>query len=54
MNLVSPKPIISLKEARKLLGYKASQKLSDEELQKLIHDYEFLARQSIREYLVRK
>lgn len=51
---LTPKPIISLKEARKLLGIKESQKLTNDDLKKLILDYEFLARQAVKEYLVRK
>jgi len=40
--------IISLKEARKLLGKEMSDKLSDEELEKAILDLEELARLTIR------
>ncbi len=37
------KPIISIKEARKLLGKKISDRLSDEEVGGLIGDMSFLA-----------
>lgn len=37
------KPIISVKEARKLLGKKVSDQLSDEEVGRLIDDMDFLA-----------
>lgn len=37
------KPIISVKEARKLLGKKISDQLSDEEVGRLIGDISFLA-----------
>lgn len=40
--------VISLKEARKLLGKELSEKLSDEELEKLIIDLDELARLTIR------
>lgn len=45
--------IISVKEARKLLGAEAAA-MTDTEIKVLIRDYEILARQAIREYLVRK
>jgi len=45
--------MISVKEARKLLG-RVDSELSDDELKKIIADYEILARYAIREYLVRK
>lgn len=40
--------VISLKEARKLLGKEISEKLFDEELEKLIIDLDELARLTIR------
>jgi len=43
------KPVMSVKEARKLLGKDATS-LSDEEIEKLISDLEFIARQAIRSY----
>ncbi len=52
LSLVRPKQIISIKEARKLLG--DSSELSDEDVKVMIRDYEILARQAIREYMVRK
>lgn len=39
--------IISLKEARKILGKKHSDKLSDEELEKLIDDLDVLAKAAL-------
>ena len=45
------KPIISLKEARKILG-KEAQKITDEELEKLIDDLDFIARYAIKEFKV--
>ena len=44
-----PKPIITVKEARKILG-KDSKKLTDEEIAKLIYDLDFLARYAIRNF----
>lgn len=41
------KPIISIKEARKLLG-KDGQKLSAEEVAKLIDDLDFIAQHAIK------
>ena len=52
-SLIPKKPIISTKEARKLIG-KGASSLSDLEIKSMIKDYELLARQAIREYLVRK
>ena len=40
--------IISLKEARKILGKETSDKLSDEELEKLIDDLDVLARAALK------
>lgn len=40
--------IISLKEARKILGKEMSGKLSDDELEKLINDLSFLAKESLK------
>jgi hypothetical protein len=45
-------PIMSVKEARKLWGIGARAH-SDEEVAALIRDYEILARQAVRAYLVR-
>lgn len=42
------KPTISILEARKILGEKISDKLSDEEIEKLTFDLEFLARYTVR------
>ena len=42
-------PIISLKEARKILG-KEAKKFSDEELIKLINDLDFIATYTIRKF----
>ncbi len=50
--LISSKPIITIKEARKLLG-KDSKDLSDSEIKTMINDYELLIRQAIKKYLVR-
>ena len=52
-SLIPKRPIISTKEARKLIGKEASD-LTDVEIKSLVNDYEILARQAIREYLVRK
>lgn len=41
------KPIISVKEARKLLG-RESRKLTDEEVAKLISDLRLLAQEAIK------
>lgn len=41
------KMIISLKEARKILGKEQSEKLLDEELEKLIDDLDFLAKAAL-------
>lgn len=41
-------PIISLEEARKLLSKEMSEKLSDDELEKLIIDLDELAKLTIR------
>jgi Ca2+-binding EF-hand superfamily protein len=43
------KPIISVKEARKILGQK-SEALNDEEVIKLINDLVFLARYAIKTF----
>lgn len=40
--------IISLEEARKILGKELSDKLSDEELEKLIDDLDVLARAALK------
>jgi hypothetical protein len=45
--------IISIKEARKLLGV-SSRTMTNSEIRALIKDYELLARHAIRDYLVRK
>ena len=45
--------IISVKEARKLLGASAKN-LTNEEIKIIIIDYELLARYAIRDHLVRK
>jgi hypothetical protein len=42
-------PIISIKEARKLLGIDA-QSLSDDEVEKLIVDLDFIARNAIKQF----
>jgi hypothetical protein len=52
-NLAVPKPSITVKEARKLLG-KAAKNLTNEEIKVMVRDYESLARHVIREHLVRK
>ena len=44
------KLIISVKEARKLMGRNAKN-LSDEEVEKAITDLDFIARMAIRDYL---
>lgn len=41
--------IISIKEARKLLG-KTAEKLSDSEVEKLILDLDFIARNAIKQF----
>jgi len=41
--------ILSVKEARKILG-KDAQKLSDEEVAKLIDDLDFLAKHAIKQF----
>lgn len=43
------KPIISVKEARKLLG-KDAKELNDQEIEKLISDLQFLARYTINQF----
>ncbi len=52
-SLIPKRPIISTKEARKLLG-KEAHSLTDLEIKTMINNYELLARQAIKEYLVRK
>lgn len=47
------KPIITVKEARKLLGVSAKS-LTNEEIKQMLIEYESLARYVIRDYLVRK
>lgn len=47
------RPIISVKEARKLLGSN-QRNYSDSDIKLLVNDCEQLARLSIRQYLVRK
>lgn len=47
------KPIITVKQARKLWGSE-SKNYTDEQIRKLLFDYETLARQAVREYLARK
>lgn len=53
LRLQPVKPIISVKEARKLMG-KSGEKMSTDEVKQMISDYEALARYAIREYLVLK
>ena len=43
------KPIISVKEARKILG-KEAQMMTDEEVEKIISDLSFIARHAIRDF----
>lgn len=43
------KPIISVKEARKILGSK-SRNMSDKDVQKLIDDLDFIARYAIKNF----
>ena len=43
-------PIMSIEEARELLG-KDADKMSDEEIEKLICDLDVIARWAIRDYL---
>lgn len=47
------KPIISIKEARKLLG-KNNKDLSDEEIAKLVEDLDFLAKHAIEQFKEKK
>jgi hypothetical protein len=51
--LSSPKLIISVKEARKLLGG-TGKDLSNSDIEAMVRDYSSLARYAIRDYLVRK
>ena len=44
------KPIISIKEARKLLGKKYEQ-VSDEDIEVMINQFDEIARLTIRQYL---
>lgn len=46
------KPIISVKEARKLLGSKY-QSISDSEVEQMVMDIEKMSRAVIRDYLIR-
>jgi len=48
--MTQQKDIISVKEARKLLG-KESGKLSDDEVTTIINDLDWLARMAIKDYL---
>ena len=48
-----PKTIISVKETKKLLG-SAAKELTDDEIKKMLLDCERIARQTVREYMVRK
>lgn len=43
------KPVITVKETRKILG-KEAHKLTDEEIEKLIDDLDFIARYSIKQF----
>jgi hypothetical protein len=52
-SLISAKPLITVKEARKLLGASAKN-LTNEEIKVMIRDYTSLARYAVRDYLVRK
>jgi hypothetical protein len=45
--------VITIKEARKLLGSKAKS-MTNGEIKQMITDYESLARHAIRDYMVRK
>lgn len=45
------KPIMTIREARKILG-KPSRDVSDKEVLKMLRDYEALARYAICEYLL--
>lgn len=49
-NISSPKPIISLKEARKLLGASIKD-VTNEELLQLINDTETVVRIGVRQYI---
>jgi hypothetical protein len=51
-SLATRKPIITVREARKLLG-KRSVCLTNEEVSSIVNDYEQLARLAIRLYSVR-
>ncbi len=46
------KPIISVKEARKLLGKKVSDQLPDEQIGQLIGDFSAIAKDSLEASLV--
>lgn len=48
-NMNDIEPIITVKEARKILG-KDAHKLSDEELEQLINDLDFIARYAIKNF----
>jgi hypothetical protein len=48
--MVEAQPIISIKEARKLLGKKASECFSDVQVEELIAQLDFLAMLSIKNY----
>lgn len=43
------KPVITVKEARKILG-KEAHKLTDEQIEKLIDDLDFIARYAIKNF----
>lgn len=53
MQALDVKPLITAKEARKILGI-AAENLTNEELEALISNLEQIARTSVRDYLVRK
>ncbi|MEK7059839.1 MAG: hypothetical protein AAB971_03725 [Patescibacteria group bacterium] len=51
--VATAKPLITVKEARKLLGVSAKN-LTNEEIKTMVRDYTSLARYAVRDYLVRK
>lgn len=53
MQALDIKPLITAKEARKILG-SAAENLTNEELEALVSNLEQIARTSVRDYLVRK
>ncbi len=46
------KPVITVKEARKIIGKELSDKLSDEQLGRLIGEFSTIARESLEASLV--